>query len=1185
MLITARPRSRFLRRAVGGFASLLAAAALVVVPSTPAFAIQTIAWTTAPPATATVGQQVSFAWSGTANTFLGARITGCYANFPEGNNFTRAFGGNFTTGNCNIVNRVIPLGGTYQIVVGFTLSTGGLMSMTWNVNMAAPTPTVYTSGPINTTATSVNGAPATYSAYGSDAVYGTYGATCSPQSGTTFPPGATTVTCSATNAGGKTGTASFPVTVYKANPTIAWNPPSEIVAGRRLGTVLGATVAPADAAGTISYSDGAGNALLSASELAAGVNQVLRATYTPTGQAANAYNSVTVERTVDVVRIPQSVSFGSTPTDVLVDADPFEVTAAGTADGGDVSIGATADSTCTVVDHGNGPAGAATVTVTQAGTCVLEAGQAQTATYLAAPVAQRSVTVDRRTPVVSWNPGEEMTYGATLAALLDASTTVPGTWAYRLNGDPVDGSTKPGAGLGQVLDVVFTPADASRYTTATASQKLDVLRAPQHLDVPTIADRTYGDAPFVVDPTSDGPGDITVTTSGPCTVAGRTVTPTSAGACEITVDQAAAANHQAAQVVRTVSVAKGTPVLTWTHPGDLTYGEVVGPDQLDAVVDADIDPSAAAPVGQLTFTAGNDAPAAGALLDAGDHLLTARWEPTGPSADRWKPIALSTMVHVDRALPVVRWPTPAAIVHGTPLGDEQLAASVETVRDVDGDLTYTLADGSRARGVVLGAGEHTLRATFDATGPTAGNYLGASEEVTLVVTKAAQVIDFTAPNDHAYGDAPFDVVATGGDSGQPVTFAADGACSVSGATVTITRAGACVVTASQDGTDDFEAATPVVRNVTITGRGTAEIAWATPDPIVFGTPLGADQLDAIISTPGATGTISYVLADGATNADGALLHAGAGQTITALFEPDRASEARFLPSSRTVSIDVAQAKQVIDLGALRDRTYGDPSVPLSATGGASGRPVGATATGACDLVGTTVRLLGAGTCTVSATQEGTADYAPAPSVTRSFAIAKAPLVVTAPSIKRRIGVTTALVPTYSGFVNGDGTSDLLEPATCVTEALATSPAGTYRVSCSGATIPDYEVSTVPGIVKIGYGIRGFEWSLAAARQRPGGARGAATIPVLIALTDVNDRMITRARAVAIGSECRATLRVEGVRGTTTCFRLGGADKDRPFLARLRSAALSRGRTHTVVLAITGADGTTVRRATIELPVR
>ena len=213
-------------------------------------------------------------------------------------------------------------------------------------------------------------------------------------------------------------------------------------------------------------------------------------------------------------------------------------------------------------------------------------------------------------------------------------------------------------------------------------------------------------------------------------------------------------------------------------------------------------------MGQLIYTLASGANADGALLDAGDHELTARWESTGPSADRWKSVTGSASVHLDRALPVVTWPTPASIVHGTPLGDEQLAASVETVRDVDGDLTYTLADGSGARGVVLGAGEHALRATFGATGPTADNYLPASTEVTLVVSKAAQVIDFTAPADHAYGDAPFDLVATGGGSGQPVTFAADGACSVSGATVTITRPGDCVITASQDGTDDFEAATP-----------------------------------------------------------------------------------------------------------------------------------------------------------------------------------------------------------------------------------------------------------------------------------------------------------------------------------------------------------------------------------------
>ena len=87
---------------------------------------------------------------------------------------------------------------------------------------------------------------------------------------------------------------------------------------------------------------------------------MLRALYTPNGQAANAYNSVSVWRTVNACASPRASPSGRHRATCSSSADPFEVLATGTADGGDVSIGATADSTCTVVDHGTGSAGAAT---------------------------------------------------------------------------------------------------------------------------------------------------------------------------------------------------------------------------------------------------------------------------------------------------------------------------------------------------------------------------------------------------------------------------------------------------------------------------------------------------------------------------------------------------------------------------------------------------------------------------------------------------------------------------------------------------------------------------------------------------------------------------------------------------------------------------------------------------------
>ena len=94
------------------------------------------------------------------------------------------------------------------------------------------------------------------------------------------------------------------------------------------------------------------------------------------------------------------------------------------------------------------------------------------------------------------------------------------------------------------------------------------------------------------------------------------------------------------------------------------------------------------------------------------------------------------------------------------------------------------------------------------------------------------------------------------------------------------------------------------------------------------------------------------------------------------------------------SLTVNKADQTISFAALGNKTYGDPSFIVSATGGASGNPVSFTAGPAavCNAGGTngsTITIAGAGTCTVTAHQVGDADYNAATDVPQSFTVAKA----------------------------------------------------------------------------------------------------------------------------------------------------------------------------------------------------
>jgi hypothetical protein len=99
---------------------------------------------------------------------------------------------------------------------GNTGSASFTVTVTSYVDATPPVVTV----PANMTveATSAAGAVATFSASATDDIDGPLTPTCTPASGSVFVLGATTVTCSATDAAGNTGSDSFTVTVVDTTP-------------------------------------------------------------------------------------------------------------------------------------------------------------------------------------------------------------------------------------------------------------------------------------------------------------------------------------------------------------------------------------------------------------------------------------------------------------------------------------------------------------------------------------------------------------------------------------------------------------------------------------------------------------------------------------------------------------------------------------------------------------------------------------------------------------------------------------------------------------------------------------------------------------------------------------------------------------------------------------------------------
>ncbi len=289
---------------------------------------------------------------------------------------------------------------------------------------------------------------------------------------------------------------------------------------------------------------------------------------------------------------------------------------------------------------------------------------------------------------------------------------------------------------------------------------------------------------------------------------------------------------------------------------------------------------------------------------------------------------------------------------------------------------------------ILSAGSCTVVA--NQTGNTSFS-AATPVNISIEINQATQTIAFTALTNRTLGTAPFTVSATGGASGNVVTFSSTTptTCTVVSSTVTLVNAGTCTVSASQAGNDNYTAAANIDQSFEITSAPLVQTqtisGFAPVTPVAFGAPSvilnatgGASGLPVIFATT-STATICSVTGNQVN-------FTGAGScNLTA----NQAGDVNFSAAPQvTATIMVSPATQTIVFNTLANRTLGTAPFNLSATGGASGNPVSfsSTTTATCTVTGSIVTLVSAGTCTIRASQSGSVNFAAALNVEQSFAI-------------------------------------------------------------------------------------------------------------------------------------------------------------------------------------------------------
>ena len=257
---------------------------------------------------------------------------------------------------------------------------------------------------------------------------------------------------------------------------------------------------------------------------------------------------------------------------------------------------------------------------------------------------------------------------------------------------------------------------------------------------------------------------------------------------------------------------------------------------------------------------------------------------------------------------------------------------------------------------------------------------------------ASQTITFTAnaPASASYGSS-FTVAATGGASGNAVTFTSSGSCTNAGATYTMSKAtGTCSVIANQAGNGNYSAAPAVTESVS------ASLASQT---ITFtaSAPASAANLSSftVAATGGASGNAVTFSSSGACTNVGATYTMSKG-TGTCSANANQAGNTNYAAATQvTQTVNATPAAQTITFTtpAPASAVYNSKfTVAASAT---STLNVTFTSSGSCTNSGATYTMTsGAGTCSVIANQAGNSNYSAAPALTESVSATPASQTIT-----------------------------------------------------------------------------------------------------------------------------------------------------------------------------------------------
>ena len=557
------------------------------------------------------------------------------------------------------------------------------------------------------------------------------------------------------------------------------------------------------------------------------------------------------------------------------------------------------------------------LTLTGAGSVVLEASQKGNELYLAAKTTQ-TVMVAKAAQTLEFATLADRpfaTEGIPLVATASSGLTV----GFRLLSGPatVAGSELRLTGVGRVVVVADQAGNADWLVAPSITNGFTVGRGIQTLSFAPIPDQLFGTTPITLSATSSAGLPVTfLLVSGPASLVGTELRLTGEGQVTVRASNAGTALWLPVQEDRTFRSAKGIQSIEFAGLPDRTYGDSPFLPQATsssglAVAFRVVSGPAVLESGRIRLTG------VGVVEVEASQSGNASWQPA-PSVSRRFSVTkgsqtLEFQSLVNRAFSTNAIPLSATSSSGLQVRFELLSGPAILVGNL---LT------------LKGVGTVTVRAVQSGT----DLFLAAVPvERSFEVTRAAQTLDFRAVGPREFGIPPLKLEASS-SAGLPVEFRwVSGPASLVGPTLTLLGAGELVVEAFQPGTEVYLSAL-AVQTIPVT-RGKQAITFPSLADIGFTTnPV------ALSATSSSLLPVAYRVVSGLAKLDGAgeLQISGLGEIRVAA---DQAGNTNWLAAvSVTNAFTVSRGTQTLTFTPIGARILGGDPIPLTAVSSA-GLPV------------------------------------------------------------------------------------------------------------------------------------------------------------------------------------------------------------------------------------------------------